>query len=847
MPISPSLLERFTAAENSADALDLLAEHTDELLNDESLASLDQMIALTDDPAQQDRLRERRTLIAQLKALAELPDDEKRFMLFTNIQDHAAMLAFAAGQNDADLDALERTAEAHLVSVQGDEAAAIRQRLDDLRRLRVGELPAARALAERVAQMSDDERLLLAFEMASGPADIMGLVGRTSDDDLNALERAAQAKLANADGDDAAGLRRRLDDLHTWRAAEQQARRTLAPLGEEGGQAVANRLIAWIQTPDWDASQEFIATHAAELLSEQGAAALTLLRLRNPGNEQIELHVNLLAACQRTGIGAAYAQLHNEQEVGRQLADSPLLAAVAGFLTTESDDAAQRMLAEEGAMLLTAEARALLEQFQIAARQQADANAQQRIAVRLALWQTAWNKRAGSPLRRPATHADTDERQPEARSTQMQDQQRQPDSAERTAKYHIVTAINSVIGENNTVFNIYNVGELRLHWQRPSQRWNRRIRGAVGREEELAELHTRLTSGGSVALISKGASAALRGQPGIGKSVLADMYVERYGAGYEGGVIWLDIGPAARYAFHMTPHLQQLAALAYEDPLQAAKMLENCELAPEVVAALLARHGPLLVVADDLWSEEALAALKAALPAECSLLLTTRDYDVAFSLEEREEAILQLDVLRKEDARALLQSKVSGLADDLADRLAAGLGRHAQALALAAGALLARRRAQPYAKTVDEILQRVAAGRGFGDLPRLDKAERLSKVEVALSYSYDYLGEGVGGANRQAWLRALGVFAQEADFDLAAAAAVWALDGDAAREVLLLLDGLALIQATGEAGALSGGRWQQHAILRAYALSLQDEEERLVLPQRHADYYLDLTTTVALQ
>ena len=119
---------------------------------------------------------------------------------------------------------------------------------------------------------------------------------------------------------------------------------------------------------------------------------------------------------------------------------------------------------------------------------------------------------------------------------------------------------------------------------------------------------------------------------------------------------------------------------------------------------------------------------------------------------------------------------MSGLETGLADRLAQGLGRHAQALALAAGALLARRKVQTDTKTVDDILQRVATGRGFGDLPRLDKAERLTKVEIALKYSYDFLGEAADGHPQQAWLRGLGVFAQEADFAADAAAAVWGLE-----------------------------------------------------------------------
>jgi tetratricopeptide (TPR) repeat protein len=317
------------------------------------------------------------------------------------------------------------------------------------------------------------------------------------------------------------------------------------------------------------------------------------------------------------------------------------------------------------------------------------------------------------------------------------------------------------------------------------------------------------------------------------------MYADRYGSHYPGGVLWLEVGPDRRTADSATPILQRIATYAYAADVQAQTLLENTVFAPDVVRALLRGHGALLVVIDDVWDPAVLRELQDALPDDAFVLLTTRDYHVAYALEGSDAAIQPLDVLSQADARQLLQKGAAGLSDELADRVAAGLGCHAQALALAAGAL-AFRRAQRYEQTATELLRRVAAGQGFGDLPRMDQAERLTAVEIALKYSYDELGQGEGGAQRQAWFRALGVFAQESDFDAAAAAAVWELEVLVGEEFILLLDGLGLLQETGADGT-AGSRWQQHAILRAYALSLQTTEERIHLPERHADYYLALT------
>ncbi len=185
------------------------------------------------------------------------------------------------------------------------------------------------------AQTSQAERLLRAFRTAGSTTDIMRLVAATPDDALDGLEAAVGKKLTTVQENERAGLQQRLDDLRAWRATEQQARRTLARLGDAGSQALADRLVEWIQTPDWDASAAFMRAHAAELLTGEGAAALTLLHMHNAGNEQVELHAGLLAACREHGIEAAYEQLRQESgqasglaEAARAVAESPLLQAV---------------------------------------------------------------------------------------------------------------------------------------------------------------------------------------------------------------------------------------------------------------------------------------------------------------------------------------------------------------------------------------------------------------------------------------------------------------------------------------------------------------------------------------
>ena len=600
-------------------------------------------------------------------------------------------------------------------------------------------------------------------------------------------------------------------------------------------QTLADSLAAWVQQETLDKAEAYLRQHQAELLTDEAAAVMQRLVQANPHNPNLPDHQARLARARESGIAAMYAELRRQrlaavfeqalQQVG------PLGLAVSRFALATDDDAAGVLLQTETHLLLTLDAGDLLRQLTEAADAAGDEAAVARLRTRHQQWQAAYQARVGGALRRtPAEPGWQLGAQPESWADRAE---RQPVQAERGSTYTVVRASQCAIGDYALVIN--NIGLLPLRWQRPAEGRPRLAHAAVGREADLDELCRRLTAGQGAAVVGRGTSAALRGQPAIGKTTLAAMYANRYGDRYPGGMLWLEVGPDRRSADSAVPILQRIAAYAYAADAQAQALLGNAAFAPDVVRMLLHGHGAMLVVIDDVWDPAVLRALQDSLPDEAVVLLTTRDYHVAYALAGSEAAIQSLGVLSPADACALLQKSAPGLSDELANRVAAGLGCHALALTLAAGAL-AFRKAHRYERTAAELLDRVAAGLGFGDLPRMDQAERLTEIEIAFKYSYDELGQGARGAEQQAWFRALGAYAQEADFDVDAAAAVWGLDTGTTQEFLLCLDGLSLIQEAGMAN-----RWQQHALLRAYALSLQTAEERIRFAERHTDHYIKLT------
>jgi hypothetical protein len=278
---------------------------------------------------------------------------------------------------------------------------------------------------------------------------------------------------------------------------------------------------------------------------------------------------------------------------------------------------------------------------------------------------------------------------------------------------------------------------------------------------------------------------------------------------------------------------------------------ENEEITPQLVRDLLSCHpdipmdcckGPLLVILDDVWDVEVLVEIKKAMPNDSSIILTTRNQQAAFGLEDGDRPIQLTKELRNKDAVALLQKKATGLPKKIAEKVARGLGYHPQAFTLAAGTL-AIRKDEGYKVTAKKLLKRAKKGKGFGNLPFLDEADKITAVKVALKFSYDYLAEqGSKGRQFQQQFRALGVFVQEADFSTEAAAAVWELTEKKAEKYMRLLHLLSLAnKVVVDDGMKKHIRWQQHAILRAYERSLQEhttEDPQMQWRMRHVEHCL---------
>ncbi len=350
-------------------------------------------------------------------------------------------------------------------------------------------------------------------------------------------------------------------------------------------------------------------------------------------------------------------------------------------------------------------------------------------------------------------------------------------------------------------------------WLRPTA--PRPSRQMVGRETEFQAVRGLLAPGSKAAI-----TAAVQGTPGVGKTLLAEHLAAELDSQFAGGVLFERLGSGFRDSALTAPILDRWGGYAFGNrPLP-----EGAHFTPEAVRALLAGRGDgaLLVVLDDVWSLEAIKPLQTVLPNDACLLITTRNERLARELGE----VYPLDVLTKDDALKLLRARVHLAADaddDLLNKLAGALGRHAMALDIA-GRGLDRRSQSKWPGAVDDLARQVREGSGFGDLPPLPGDEvQVSAVEAALKFSYDDLTD----AARERF-RKLGAFASDASFRVEAAAGLWDCPLEEAEGQLAVFV---------ERGLLTRieARYQQHSLLRAYALALlRREREEDATRYRHA-------------
>jgi tetratricopeptide (TPR) repeat protein len=332
----------------------------------------------------------------------------------------------------------------------------------------------------------------------------------------------------------------------------------------------------------------------------------------------------------------------------------------------------------------------------------------------------------------------------------------------------------------------------------------------VDRQAELGRLLVHLTADAPVV------TTAVQGMGGTGKTALAQKLAAQAADHFPGGVLWTTLGPQPD-PFHI---LESWALTADGDVRSHTDLLRRAA----AVRSLLALRGQMLAILDDAWEYECPHLLMhQALPANASVLVTTRDAGLAKQLRCRVES---LDILPEEDALDLLTHLLGPLDpyEPAAREVVHLVGYVPLALELAAG--LADEPAD-----LPEVARRLKTRPTLRALRLGSGEQRDQSVESSLSLSYAALP-----ARLQRCFRYLGSFAPS-PFDADAVAVVWTIapdepDREQVPELLRILTRQSLLSRQ------EGGAYSQHSLLRAYALALLEREgeaERAAM--RHAAYY----------
>ena len=318
------------------------------------------------------------------------------------------------------------------------------------------------------------------------------------------------------------------------------------------------------------------------------------------------------------------------------------------------------------------------------------------------------------------------------------------------------------------------------------------IRDFAGRADELEELCRAVGEHGGALIYG------VRGLGGIGKTELGLKLVEMIGNEYPDGHILVELGGASDHPLSSADAMAQVIR-AYEPQLRLPEAKED--LRRMYHQALKDRRT--IVLLDDAASA---GQVEPILPhAGCLTLVTSRH---RFALPKLHR--LDLDVLTQQAARELLLSLAPRLSTQ-AGRIAKLLGRLPMALRLAGSAFAERPDLEP-----EEYVLKLES-----------RSERVGLVEAAITFNYEALEPEL----QQQW-RALAVF--PGDFDVAAAAAVWAMETDAAKNILGgSLYPVSLVEWRSR-------RFHLHDLARDFAISRIEENERRTADRRHAAHYIEV-------
>jgi len=311
----------------------------------------------------------------------------------------------------------------------------------------------------------------------------------------------------------------------------------------------------------------------------------------------------------------------------------------------------------------------------------------------------------------------------------------------------------------------------------------------TGREAELAELEAALAEG-AVAI------SGVRGMGGVGKTALALKVAERLKGRYPDAQLFVEMKGSRPPALRPAEAMGQVI-WAYRPEV---KLPESEGELGGVYRSVLRGKRALLLLDDAAGAGQVEPLLP---PAGCAVLVTSRRH---FTLPGM--TTVNLDTMKPEGAEALLL-KIAPRIGERAEEMARLCGYLPLALRVAGSALAERAdlRAEDY-------LRRLR-----------DSRTRRGLVEASVSLSYELLSEEL----QRLW-RILAIF--PGTFDVGGAAAVWAMEGEAAHDALSELVRYSLVewrQAT--------ARYGLHELVRLCADEWLEDGERAGGERRHAAHY----------
>jgi protein-arginine kinase activator protein McsA len=587
-------------------------------------------------------------------------------------------------------------AEEHEQHGDAERAAHVRACHERFSAIQQQQRAGAETMRRLLEQLAADVEALAAAADHQGVADVWNRIPLELEEPFLQLTEHLAGELEQTDAATAARLREWIAALSQARVQRETARDMVRQALErlEAASSSDEAWQVWLDLPG-DLEEWFLQAITERI-------------------EEVERDDTALAERLR----AAHARMRAERNRRQERANHPVVQALRAFLDAATDADATRVFNEHKAILQPFEAQRELDDL----AQQAPDEQRAAIAARAALLRRL---RGGDPAPRPTPAAVT------------------PAETRRGTPGSIVYINSAVVEGGSGTAIVYNNIVMERRWLRP--RPERLSIDTIERTRDLEQVARIITERGQLAITggTRTATAAVQGMPGIGKTVLARQLALALNDRYPGGVIWEEIGPEIRAPEDTQPILNRWARYALTVPPH----LDN-QLAFDAgaVRALFAAQGqPLLVILDNVWSLEGIRWLRAALPENAHLVITTRLETVMIGLGGGEYV---LGLLTPDEARALIALRLNWPelpADhyDWADALAVGVGYHTLALDVAIRRLRLDARspgAPRWREQVNRLLDHIRSGRGFERLA-LPDSERNQNVEAVLAYSYDRMDD----------------------------------------------------------------------------------------------------------